>query len=120
MDYAILGSVALAMVVMVGWSQWCLNSTTKTLTETFSRALTQANQELSAAMATLVLGYRDSAPSSEVSSTMPNETEPSERDVFNLDDMPDNIREAYLREAQEDAMMSRSWTPSSTEQPTSS
>ena len=44
MDYAILGSVALAMVVMVGWSQWCLNSTTKTLTETFSRALTQANQ----------------------------------------------------------------------------
>ena len=120
MDYAILGAVALSMVLMVGWSQWCLNSTTNKLSDRFSEAMSQANRELSTAMATLVLGYRDSAPSNEPSSTSTSESETSERDVVSLDDMPPHIREAYEREALEDAMMTMSSTPSSTEPPSSS
>ena len=105
MAYGILGAVALAMVVMVGWSQWCLNSTTKTLSETFSAALKEANQEQAKVVATLVLGYQDSAPTNEASSTPVSESEPSAPDVNSLDDMPDHIREAYQREAKEDEMM---------------
>lgn len=109
---AILGACALALV---GWSQWCLLTTTKNQSETFTEALREANRRQAEVVATLVLGYQDSVPTSEASSTTPSENEPSGPDVNNLDDMPDHIREAYLREATEDEMMaSRLSTLSST------
>ncbi len=56
---------------------------------------------------TLVLGYRDSAPSSEALPTESPESETQTRDENSLDDMPDHIREHYRREQQEDAEMER-------------
>lgn len=78
-------------------------------------ALTAANRSQAEVVATLVLGYRDSAPSNEASSMPPSENVESLLDVNSLDDMPEHIREAYQREAEEDALMTmRSSTPFST------
>ena len=102
---AILGAAALALV---GWSQFCLFTTTNNLSRTFTKALAEANRRQAEVVATLVLGYQTSpgsVPSSEASSTTRFESEISGPDVNNLDDMPDHIREAYLREATEDEEM---------------
>lgn len=109
-----LAVVAGAALALMGWNQW---STTKMV-----QMQTQANQTLAKewreATLTLVLGYRDSPLSSEASSTELPESETPKPDVLNLDDMPEHIREHYLREASEDLMTSS--TPSGAPLTTSS
>lgn len=73
-----------------------------TRTTAFTQMVATIQTEQANLLATLVLGYRDSPPSSEQVSTEPNESETSQPDVNSLADMPDHIREAYLREEAED------------------
>ena len=94
----VLAVLAAAALGLMGWNQWSTTEMVKTQTrcnETLAREWREATL-------TLVLGYRDSAQWSEPPTTEPSETEASPRDELNLDDMPDHIREAYLREATED------------------
>jgi len=77
------------------------------MVETQSQVNETLAKEWREATLTLVLGYRDSLPSSEPPSTESPESETPSRDVLSLDDMPPHIAETYLREAQEDAEMER-------------
>lgn len=100
----VLGAVAVAALAGMGWMARCLIETTKTLTTTFSSALTTLAQGQRDSTETLVLG-RDSPPSSEPWPTEWPENEKPKSDENNLADMPNHIREIYEREAQEDALM---------------
>ena len=92
-----------AALALMGWNQW---STTK-MVETQTLANETMAREWREATLTLILGWKDSAPSSEASTTDLPESETPLRDVLSLDDMPSHIAEHYQREAQEDAEMER-------------
>lgn len=94
-----LAAVAGAALALMGWNQW---STTR-MVQTQTKANETMAREWREATLTLVLGYRDSLPSSEPSSIEPSEIETRKPDVLSLDDMPEHIREHYLREQTEDA-----------------
>lgn len=71
-------------------------------TTAFTSMVASMQTEQANLLATLVLGYRDSPPPSEQVSTEPSESETLQPDVNSLADMPDHIRETYLREEAED------------------
>jgi hypothetical protein len=96
--YTCLSALALVALVMMGWNQWSTTEMVKTQT----KANESMAKEWREATLTLILGYRDSLASSEPLSTEPNESETLPRDENSLDDMPEHIREHYLREATED------------------
>lgn len=96
-----LTAVAVVALAGMGWNQWTTNQMVRTQT----RANETMAKEWREATLTLILGYQDSLASSEVSSTESQESETPKPDVLSLDDMPDHIREHYLREATEDAQM---------------
>jgi hypothetical protein len=100
----LLAIIALAaLLASVGALVWLVKMDGRRTTA-FTQMVTSMNAEQAKLMATLVLGYQDSQPPSEPPSTEPSETETPKPDVNSLDDMPDHIRDQYLREAEEDLL----------------
>lgn len=103
------GALAAIALGCLGALAWVIAITTKTTREMSSRFSTTSLSMAKSYMegvSELVLGRAQvSAPTSEPSSTESPENAESKRDEMSLGDMPDHIREHYLREATEDAMM---------------
>lgn len=106
-----LGVLSVSALAGMGWSMWLVTNKTDSMARDFATAITQMKLASDNLATTLVLGYRDSPPTSEPPSTESNESETENVDVNNWDDMPDHIRDHYLREQMEDSLMA---TPSST------
>lgn len=114
LDWA-LAAIALGCLGTLAWVIRSTEKTTREMSTAFSTTLAKMAQVQMEGVSDLVLGRsQDSAPSSEQSSTASNESETPKRDEWSLDDMPEHIRQTYEREAQEDSMMAKSSTPSTT------
>ncbi len=108
---ACLGVLSVTALAGIGWSMWLVTNKMDSMGRDFATAITQMKLASDNLATTLVLGYRDSPPTSEPPSTESSESEIENADVNNWDDMPDHIRDHYLREQMEDSLMA---TPSST------
>lgn len=106
-----LGVVSVSALTGMGWFAWLMTTKMDSMARDFARALTLMKTSSDTLAQNLVLGYQASAPPSEPPTTASPESESSQRDEFSWDDMPEHIREHYLREQMEERLMT---TPSST------
>jgi len=108
-----LATLAAAALAGMGWMAWLVTTKTERASTAFLEALTRMKTETDQTLMTLVLGYKDSAPPREPVSIEPSESETSPTDVNSWDDMPDHIKEHYLREQMEDSLMQTTFLTSS-------